>query len=78
MAAEQNIRIERHEITTMDGYILWLYRLPAENNETDENRSNKTETKTLLLMHGLESSSPMYILYPGRSAGKHICSQKIS
>lgn len=74
MANEQNIRIERHHVTTEDGYILGLYFLPAINKKSDENRNNQTETKTLLLMHGLESSSQMFIVYPGRSAGKYILS----
>lgn len=67
MANEQNIRIERHYVTTKDGYILSLYRLPAENNKSIGIHSKRT--KTMLLMHGIESSSGMYILYPGRSAG---------
>lgn len=73
MANERNIDIERHYVTTEDGYILGLYRLPAKNIE-----NNSNGTKTMLMMHGLISSSQMYILYPDRSAGIFIRSRTFS
>lgn len=65
MAKERNIQIERHYVTTEDGYILGLYRLPAANRPNSTNGN-----KTMFIMHGLISSSPMFILYPESSAGK--------
>lgn len=66
LAIERNVSIECHYITTEDGYILRLYHLPAANkNESDENT-----LKPIFLMHGLLCSSPVYITYPERSAGR--------
>ncbi|KAJ8952387.1 hypothetical protein NQ318_014478 [Aromia moschata] len=55
---------ENYEVTTEDGYILALHRIPYGRSE-----SSKTEGKpVVLLMHGLGSSSADYfILGPERS-----------
>lgn len=57
------IPIELHKITTSDGYILNLYRLPQAN------MTNRT--KVMLLMHGMISASTVYVHYPETSAGNN-------
>lgn len=66
LANDENVPIECHYINTEDGYILRLYHIPPANKtESDDNK-----LKPMLLMHGLLASSPVYLTYPRRSAGK--------
>lgn len=59
--------IECHYVTTEDGYILRLYHIPPMPNTSIE--SNKT--KTIFFMHGLQSSSLDYVIYPNISLGEY-------
>lgn len=70
LASDEDIPIECHYVTTEDGYILRLYHLPAEEKSDRESESDEKHLRTMFLMHGLFSSSPMYITYPEHSAGK--------
>ncbi|XP_031635022.1 lipase 3-like [Contarinia nasturtii] len=57
--------IERHYITTDDGYILRLYRIPSSPKTVNNSKHNKP----ILLMHGLTGSSRDYVVYPNISPG---------
>ncbi|XP_031635993.1 lipase 3-like [Contarinia nasturtii] len=54
------VEIERHNVTTEDGYILGLYHLVPPKIETFKN-------KTMFLMHGLAACSRDYVIYPNIS-----------
>lgn len=58
------IAIEKHFVTTEDGYILGLYHLVRPSNT-----SELTAPKPILFMHGLISSSLDFVVYPNNSAG---------
>lgn len=61
-------QIQRHYITTDDGYILQLYHLPPVPNAINNTNQHK---KPLLFMHGLQSSSLDYVCYPNVSIGEY-------
>lgn len=50
-----NYPLETHQVTTEDGYILTLHRIPHGNNNTAS--FNTTVKPAALLQHGLGSSS---------------------
>lgn len=59
MVQEEGLQLENHYVTTDDGYILNIHRLPNPNG-----------TKVIFLMHGLISTSLCYIVKPKKqSAG---------
>lgn len=63
MVQEENLTVESHYVTTEDGYILNIHRIPQVN-------SNGT-AEVMFLMHGLESASQTFVVHPRkRSAGK--------
>ncbi|XP_055316816.1 lipase 3-like [Sitodiplosis mosellana] len=62
--------IECHYVTTEDGYILRLYHIPPMPNAT----TGSNETKTIFFMHGLQSSSLDYVIYPNISLGFYFSS----
>ncbi|KAE8915562.1 hypothetical protein PF010_g4018 [Phytophthora fragariae] len=49
--------VETHNVTTADGYILTLHRLPMSYAETQSGESAAANKTTILLMHGLLDSS---------------------
>lgn len=51
MCTQEGIPIERHTVTTDDGYLLGLYRIPA----------NRSDAPAVLLMHGLFASGADYL-----------------
>ncbi|XP_045446849.1 lipase 3-like [Melitaea cinxia] len=51
---------ESHAVTTSDGYILDLQRIPFRRFENEEN-APKTPKPVVFLMHGLQSNSVSYI-----------------
>ncbi|CAH2102898.1 unnamed protein product [Euphydryas editha] len=51
---------EAHSVTTSDGYILEVQRIPFRRFETEEN-ADKTSKPVVFLMHGLQGSSISYI-----------------
>lgn len=54
---------ESHTITTEDGYILNIHRIPM-------GRKGQTNGKVVLLTHGFEDSSSCWVLMgPGKSLG---------
>ncbi|KAL0840905.1 hypothetical protein ABMA28_014704 [Loxostege sticticalis] len=60
--------IESHQVTTPDGYILTLHRIPHgrdQNNRPDPNK------KVVILVHGLTSSSASFLLKKGMTSGRH-------
>ncbi|XP_031635050.1 lipase 3-like [Contarinia nasturtii] len=66
MVQTTQLSIERYYITTDDGYILRLYHIPPVPNVTDNTKHPK---KPMFFMHGLQSSSLDYIVYPNISMG---------
>lgn len=66
MVQEEGLQLENHSVTTENGYILNMHRLP-----------NPNRTKVMFLMHGLISASSCYIVKPKQqSAGnEHISIQ---
>lgn len=59
--------IECHYVTTQDGYILRLYHIPPAPNTSTGTR----EVNTIFFMHGLQSSSLDYVIYPNISLGEY-------
>ncbi|KAJ8946242.1 hypothetical protein NQ314_008930 [Rhamnusium bicolor] len=56
---------ENHMVTTDDGYVLGLHRIPHGRNESGDNTKTKP---AVLIMHGLCSSSvDFFVLGPERS-----------
>lgn len=62
---KEGIAIERFSIITDDGYILGLYHLVRPFNIADH-----TQSKPILFMHGLLSSSQDFIVYRNSSIGE--------
>lgn len=59
---------ERHQVTTEDGYILKMHRIPGKRGETP---TSSTGRPVVFLMHGLSSASSAFIgLGPEWSIGK--------
>ncbi|KAF5299394.1 hypothetical protein FQR65_LT19516 [Abscondita terminalis] len=50
--------VETYEVTTEDGYILTIYRIPSKDYE----RNNKTVKKPILLNHGITMNSGSFLL----------------
>jgi len=68
MAEKAGYPCETHYVTTDDGYILQMHRIPHGKNEVET--SNGTEKPVLFLQHGLLSSSSDWVLAgPNRSLG---------
>ncbi|XP_028155985.1 lipase 3-like [Ostrinia furnacalis] len=67
LVAKYGYPIESHEVTTSDGYILTMHRIPHgrdQNNRPDPNKP------VVFLMHGMLSSSADYlVLGPGNALG---------
>ncbi|KAE9351871.1 hypothetical protein PR003_g4676 [Phytophthora rubi] len=55
--AARGYAVETHNVTTADGYILTLHRLPKSYAETQSGESAAANKTTILLMHGLLDSS---------------------
>ncbi|KAL1114775.1 hypothetical protein AAG570_007599, partial [Ranatra chinensis] len=56
LVAANGYPVERHEVTTEDGYILTLFRIPHGRGHSS------TSSSPLLLMHGLMCSSDCWVL----------------
>lgn len=68
MVKKENFPIETHYVTTEDGYILRLHRIPPKANVSIE---NQYATRVMLFMHGLLESAPTFLIRPNKeSAGK--------
>lgn len=61
------VPIERHFVTTDDGYILGVYHLPRSWNSSVDSR---VSAKPIFFMHGQISSSQDFVAYRNSSAGK--------
>lgn len=60
--------VETHSVTTEDGYVLTLHRIPHGRNETE-----KSTKRVVFLQHGLLASSSTWITnLPHLSLGKSI------
>lgn len=59
--------VEKHQITTDDGYILHAFRIPYGRKSPQTNQTRPV----VLIMHGLmDSSNGVIVLPPGESLGK--------
>lgn len=68
MGENGGLTIERHYVTTKDGYILGLYRIVGpKNRDLDDGKPSRP----MLFMHGMLSSSRDWVLYRNVSAGKY-------
>ena len=54
---ENGFAIEQHYVTTSDGYILTLFRVPGFQNET-----TPTKKPAVLLQHGLEGDAAQWLV----------------
>ena len=54
----RGFKIERHEVTTQDGYVLGLYRIPGTLNGEKDYSNNAP----ILFMHGLADSSDSWVV----------------
>lgn len=61
------VPIERYYVTTEDGYILGLYRLPRSLNSSND---GQVSAKPIFFMHGQLSSSQDFVVYRNSSAGE--------
>lgn len=55
MVERGGVPFENHWVTTEDGFILNVHRLP---------QLNSTKSEVMFLMHGLVAASSMFVLYP--------------
>lgn len=55
----EGYQVETHQVTTDDGYILQMHRIPYRRYE---HSSNETNRPVVFLMHGLMSASHAFIL----------------
>lgn len=62
------VPIERYFVTTEDGYILGLYRLPRSLNSSAS--SQAVSAKPIFFMHGQVSSSQDFVANRNGSAGE--------
>lgn len=62
------VPIERHFVTTDDGYILGVYHLPRSLHSGVN--SSQVSAKPILFMHGQISSSQDFVAYRNSSAGE--------
>ncbi|CAH0667735.1 unnamed protein product [Chilo suppressalis] len=73
LVARYGYPIEIHEVTTADGYILTMHRIPhgkERNNEPDANKP------VVFIMHGLVSSSADFlVLGPGNALGYYLAEE---
>lgn len=62
--------VEVHSVTTEDGYILEMHRIP---HGRDANNVPGQRKPVVFLMHGMLVSSADYVIFgPGRALGKNI------
>jgi len=54
---ENGFSLEEYSVTTSDGYILTLYRIPGALNEVSD-----TTKPVVLLQHGLEADSIQWVI----------------
>lgn len=71
---------EKHRVTTEDGYVLQMHRIPAGRRSArrsgDPNAKGK---KAILAVHGLVGSSGDFVIMgPERSLGKKLCRYNIT
>ena len=59
---ENGFAVEQHMVTTSDGYILTLFRVPGFANETAIQQGLPVKKPAVLLMHGLEGDSSQWVL----------------
>lgn len=71
MVRRENYPIETHYVTTEDGYILRLHRIPPKGNDSI---ADKYVSKVMFLMHGLLESSPTYLIRPNKESAGDCCS----
>lgn len=60
-----NYPLEVHNVTTKDGYILQMHRIPYGNNSVNQNSIKGP----VLIMHGLEGDSSNWVNHGYRSLG---------
>lgn len=69
--AKDGFYSETHIVTTSDGYILEINRIPFGRNENED--SAKKSKPVVFLMHGLQASAFSYFTSgPNNSIGKSI------
>lgn len=63
--------VEKHRVTTDDGYILQMHRIPAGRRTARKTGTRAKGKKAVLVMHGLLGSSGDFVIMgPDRSLGK--------
>lgn len=60
----QGYLLQSYEVKTDDGYILTLYRIPHDNEDTDKKR------QPVLLEQGFISKEPAFLYVGNKSLGK--------
>lgn len=58
--------MEDHKVTTNDGYILGLHRIPLGNNSTG--RTHTQRGKPVYILHGWMATSRRFVMLPKESA----------
>lgn len=58
---------ETHHVTTEDGYILEIHRIPNHQQKT-----NRYHQLPIFITHGFLSSSSSFVMNLNQSLGKHI------
>lgn len=59
---ENGFAFEEHKVTTEDGYILTLHRIPGLLHELTEVKKTFSPKPAVLFMHGLTGDSSMFLL----------------
>ncbi|PAV58805.1 hypothetical protein WR25_11891 isoform B [Diploscapter pachys] len=62
IAKRWNFYVESHEVTTDDGYILTVHRLPNKQFENENGPATSGSRPVVFVQHGLEGSSASWIL----------------
>ncbi|VEN54639.1 unnamed protein product [Callosobruchus maculatus] len=69
MVQRNGYPVEEHHITTEDGYILVVFRIPSENS-TDRNRR-----QPVIIQHGIQGSAGFWVLQDRKSIGLFLVDQ---
>lgn len=69
MVTNHGFNIESHTVTTWDGYILEIFRIPSSVNDTCDNSKPK---QPMVFVHGINRDSRCWLLMGSQSPGNTI------
>lgn len=69
MVTNHGFNIESHTVTTWDGYILEIFRIPSSVNDTCDNSKPK---QPMVFVHGINRDARCWLLMGSQSPGNTI------